>query len=447
MISSRRRPDRTWSPPRSEACRGVSTRHLHLEWVEDGHIIEMTSNTVGEGRTDPARPDHGTFMRRGIVVVALLLGAAVGDRPPSFAAPSTVALRHACRPADHHPPDNGHRTHPHYLHRGRFDPHHPTRSHHLPAWWTGGLSADLVAGLRGPFDQVSIVKGDVVELDQSGGWVIPLDALAIPPNDHAPFDPNGTSTGSELGRHPRTSSARLRKTQVGDTLTLNGTSFVGGRDRPDATVAAAEVVFDQANPNLPSATDRYALVASDLPHNKLQRRIRALYDGPAPLRIRSVQETPWLRHGDAVFPQVFIKQALGEFAYTNRNGSTFDEDSAFVDQNILTPTSRSSARSPATEPSPRCSPAPSTGSRDGLSHLVDPAGSPAAGTPAWSAPSPAHRPDSPVTPRAPPSTSTPPPTNWAPPATRTPAWSRSCRNGASPGWRPDRSRPNALRIR
>jgi hypothetical protein len=60
-----------------------------------------------------------------------------------------------------------------------------------------------------------------------------------------------------------------------------------------------------------------------------------MYDGPAPLRIRTEGETPWLRHGDAVLPQIFIKTALGEFGYSNRSGSEFSPDSAYVDTHII----------------------------------------------------------------------------------------------------------------
>jgi hypothetical protein len=72
-----------------------------------------------------------------------------------------------------------------------------------------------------------------------------------------------------------------------------------------------------------------------LERNEFENMVRDMYDGPAPLRIRSQDETPWMRHGDAVLPQIFIKTALGEFAYSNRSGSEFSQDTAYVAENIV----------------------------------------------------------------------------------------------------------------
>jgi hypothetical protein len=61
-----------------------------------------------------------------------------------------------------------------------------------------------------------------------------------------------------------------------------------------------------------------------------------MHDGPTPLRIRAEGETPWLRHGDAVLPQSFIKLALGEFSYPAGATSQLSQDRSFVSENIIT---------------------------------------------------------------------------------------------------------------
>ncbi|HJU81708.1 MAG TPA: M15 family metallopeptidase [Acidimicrobiia bacterium] len=203
-------------------------------------------------------------------------------------------------------------------------------------WATGGLPRALVDGLAANFEEISIVKADAVELS-SGGRLIPLDALALDPKAHAFYD-----RSAELGRlDPGTvalgeTSARLRDAALGSTLHLDGIDFAVAAFVSDELIGAAEVVFAIEDPLSPVSTDRYALIRSHMARQDLENLVRGLYQGPAPLRIRTEGETPWLRHGDAVLPQVFIKEALGEFSYTDVGGTTFDQDQTFIAKNIVT---------------------------------------------------------------------------------------------------------------
>lgn len=202
-------------------------------------------------------------------------------------------------------------------------------------WSTGGLTPGLTGALAAEYPEASVVKGDVVELEVGNGRLIPLDAVAVEPNDHRPFDP----TESLAQLRPGTvvlgaTSATLREAGPGDFLVIGGKPFEIVGIAPDKTIGAAEVVFAASDPDSPVRTDRFALIATDTPRTTFEGFVRASYDGPAPLRIRAEGETPWLRHGDAVAPQVFIKQALGEFSYTNRSGSAFIQDKEFLDGNI-----------------------------------------------------------------------------------------------------------------
>lgn len=203
-------------------------------------------------------------------------------------------------------------------------------------WATGGLPAGLADGLVGMFEAVSIVRGDAVELETEDDTAIPLDALAIDPESHAPFDPDGALAGLRPGTVALgESSARLRNAAVGDTLTIAGDSYVVAAIAPDGVVSAAEVVFSAADASAPVVIERFALISTDLDRPRFEEEVRALYDGPAPLRIRAEGETPWLRHGDAVLPQVFIKEALGEFSYSGRRGASFIQDPEFIAANIV----------------------------------------------------------------------------------------------------------------
>ncbi len=203
-------------------------------------------------------------------------------------------------------------------------------------WSTGGLTPPLVEGLPGLFPNTSIVYGDVVELDVAGG-VVPLDALAIDPVEHRPFDPADTLSALEPGTVAlSTTSARLRDAEIGATLMLEDRPYRVTAIVPDEVVSAAEVVFHRADPDPLVVTPRFALVATVMPREQIEEMARSLYDGPASLRIRAAGETPWLRHGDAVLPQVYIKEALGEFSYTGLAGAEFRQDQSFRDQNIVT---------------------------------------------------------------------------------------------------------------
>lgn len=204
-------------------------------------------------------------------------------------------------------------------------------------WSTGGLTLELVTGLTGEFDDVSVVQGDAVELDTEDGWVVPLDALAVDTEAHSTFDPTGSLTGLRPGLAVLgETSALFRGAKVGDLLSIGGVGYEVAGVAPDDVIGAAEIVFAQSDATSSVTTDRYALVSSDLDRNEFETVVRAMYDGPAPLRIRSEGESPWLRHGDAVLPQIFIKTALGEFAYSNRSGSEFSQDPEFVETNIVT---------------------------------------------------------------------------------------------------------------
>lgn len=203
-------------------------------------------------------------------------------------------------------------------------------------WATGGLPDGLGRSLEEIFGDVSVVEGDPVELEVDDGSMVPLDALAIDPAAHAPFDRDGVLAALRPGAVVLgESSARLRGAEVGEVLSIGGSGFEVVAIAPDEVVAAAEVVFVKGDESAPVATERFALVATELTRPEFEERVRALYAGPAPLRIRAEGETPWLRHGDAVLPQVFIKQALGEFSYTGRVGISFTQDPEYVAANIV----------------------------------------------------------------------------------------------------------------
>lgn len=270
-------------------------------------------------------------MRRGLQLITLLVGVAVGYVIAVFVTPGVVAPSMTPQP--------GERTAPLSTTTSTVVSS-PTVAVSEPetylVWATGGMTPALVEGLKDRFDDLSIVRGDTVELDAGDEWVVPLDALAIDPDAHRPFDPDGSLDGLTPGMVALgETSASFRDAKVGDEISLGGVVYRVGAIAPDHVIGAAEVVFAATDRTAPVTTDRFALVSSDLERNAFEGIVRGMYDGPAPLRIRSRDETPWLRHGDAVLPQIFIKTALGEFAYSNRSGSEFSQEPAFIKENIV----------------------------------------------------------------------------------------------------------------
>lgn len=227
--------------------------------------------------------------------------------------------------------------------------------HVLLAWTAAGLPQgfpDRVAALP-HVQSTTTVAGGRVDLvashdplgapidDYPDDWVVPLDALAIDPTSYADFVPPADQATIEdlepgsalLG----STSAELRRLDVGDTATLTGghtLRIAGVVD--DAVVGAAELVVarDDAH-RLGISTDRFMLVAHRGERTELEAGIRGA--ATAEVRVRGPGETPWLRHGDAVLPQSLVKARFGEFAYRpGPDGRDVVQDPAWIDEHIVT---------------------------------------------------------------------------------------------------------------
>jgi hypothetical protein len=133
-------------------------------------------------------------------------------------------------------------------------------------------------------------------------------------------------------------SATLRGLRPGGTLTLEGGGeFEVAAVVPDLLVGGAEAavaIGDAGSAGV--AVDRYLLVRHSGERAEIESAVRALLPDGLAVRIRAPGETPVLRHGDAVLPQVSIKETFGEFAYRPGQGRSFDIDPEWVEANIVT---------------------------------------------------------------------------------------------------------------
>jgi D-alanyl-D-alanine carboxypeptidase len=226
----------------------------------------------------------------------------------------------------------------------------------LLAWTSGGLDPGLPAAAAadpevtaasvvaaGTVDLVASYGADGAVVDApAAGWAIPLEAAAIDPATHTAFV-GGPDLVAVAGLGPGqallgTTSAQLRRLGPGGRLTLaGGTTVTVVGVVGDTAIGGAELAVDRATgAALGVSSDRYVLLAHRGDRPGLEQRLRAAVAPDRPVRFRGTGETPFLRHGDAVLPQVLIKQRFGEFAYRPAPGDAFEQDPAWQEENLVT---------------------------------------------------------------------------------------------------------------
>lgn len=228
----------------------------------------------------------------------------------------------------------------------------------LLAWTPGALEPTLAPAARqlAEVDAVSEVASGLTNLvtsrDSDGaqvdhteaGWSIPLDTIAVDPANQAGFASvadratvAGLGPGEALlGR----TSATLRRLDVGGTIAFdNGTSVVVAGIVEDTTIGAAELAVDRATGvTLGVDTLRYLLVAHDGDRAAVETALRRALPPDQGVRFRGLGETPYLRQGDAVLPNVRMKERFGEFAYRppTADEREFEQDPEWRSENLVT---------------------------------------------------------------------------------------------------------------
>lgn len=221
-------------------------------------------------------------------------------------------------------------------------------------WTPGGLPADLAAGIgdMAGVSAVSVVKSDLVDLTASRdalgavidqpapGLVIPVEVASIDSNlaELVPVEWHDTIANvAEDGLLLTESSASVRQLGAGGTLVLKGSDLRVEAVVPDVVLGAAEIVVTNATgESLGVTTPRYLLVAFTGDRADFERQVRALLPSVQAVRIRAPGETPFLRQGDAVLPQVMVKDTFGEFAIREVGGGEFEIDRDWTAANLTT---------------------------------------------------------------------------------------------------------------
>ncbi len=188
--------------------------------------------------------------------------------------------------------------------------------------------------------QTARADGTIVD-GPADGYVIPVEIHAVRPDAHADFVP-GPESGvlRDLADDEvilGSTSAKLRRLDVGDTITFTGGLVVrvaGIVD--DEYVGDAEVVTARADPEVFAAfLDKYAVFWFDGERSDLEAATDEFVGEPVTVRARG--EVVAFRHGDSVRSQVAFKDRFGEFTI-RPNGNGFDQERAWREQNIVTET-------------------------------------------------------------------------------------------------------------
>ena len=218
-------------------------------------------------------------------------------------------------------------------------------------WTPGGLPEGLAAtvGALAGVATVSEVRSDLVLVeavyDSSGaavkttpsGWFLPLEAAAIDGTfaDLAPAPWQGVLADLAQGETVLgTTSAEIRGIGIGATFVTNNGEVRVVAVVPDEVVGATELMVSQEDV-LGVSTPRYLLLSHLGDRAQFEQSVRELVGPNQPVRIRALGETPFLRHGDAVLPQVLIKETFGEFMVRSLSGDgdAFDPEwaEAFIE--------------------------------------------------------------------------------------------------------------------
>lgn len=236
-------------------------------------------------------------------------------------------------------------------------PSQPQRSSKLLlAWSPGGLGPGAEAALeRLPSvrDATTVVAGldwisstraaDGTVLDRPAeGYAIPVETAVIEPDEYARFvSPVDRPAVETLKRGDvlfAATEAELRNGAEGTTVVFQDRKAHVAGTVADETANGYEVMMPGPAPAAWQRGDDFVLVHVKKPSARrvVERTLRArLQDGQV-LRVRAQGETPFLRYGDAVLPQMLIKKAFGEFAARPLATGSIQIQPEWVKRNIKT---------------------------------------------------------------------------------------------------------------
>ena len=171
-----------------------------------------------------------------------------------------------------------------------------------------------------------------------GSYKIPLDVAFIDPDEYARFadERDKDRIRSLSGRRVALSTGAAELRGGHERLKMRTTV---GRFRSIGTVGNSsaqgyEVLVPKPAPRS-SVAFRTVLIEKppDVSRKRVTRKVRKVA-GDKPIEVGTEKEVPFLRHGQLVRPQLFVKKAFGEFAMRPSSGRSISIQHPWAGQNI-----------------------------------------------------------------------------------------------------------------
>lgn len=188
-------------------------------------------------------------------------------------------------------------------------------------------------------EQTRDIGGSIV--DRPGkGFRIPFETAVVEPAEYAHFvSPADRPIVESLRRRDivlAQTAADLRRSGEGTTIAFDAhTKRVAGVVA-DQTSNGYEGLIRGPVPASWARADRFVLVKTRRPaaRERVQETLRSILGPGQVLRVRAQGETPLLRYGDAVLPQMTIKAAFGEFAARPLSTGSIQIQPQWTERNI-----------------------------------------------------------------------------------------------------------------
>lgn len=204
----------------------------------------------------------------------------------------------------------------------------------LLAWAPGGVPPETEGVLektRGVIDATTVEAGlEWIRSSRSGdgtlldripkGMSIPVEVAYVEPGEYAGFVPpaerDAVRTLERGDALLADTETRLRGAGSGLRLKLSSGKLRATGVLSDVAAGGYEIVTTGPLPRAWTQVDRFVLMhlKPGVDRERVRRRIEPLLEEGQLLRVKAQGETPFLRYGDAVLPQLLIKETFGEFA-------------------------------------------------------------------------------------------------------------------------------------
>lgn len=225
----------------------------------------------------------------------------------------------------------------------------------LLAWSPGGIPGGTEKALErldSVIDATTVRAGldwieasrtsDGVVLDRPpAGQAIPFEVAIVDPAEYADYvvpSEREAILALEPGQAVMAQTeSEIRRAGTGLRLKMRGGRAVVTDVVSDATTQGYEALLAGGVPDTWERTDRFVLmrVKDRSAQKAVTALIRERLEPGRVLRIRAQGETPFLRYGDAVLPQLHVKATFGEFSAQPHSNGTITTQPRWRNKNIV----------------------------------------------------------------------------------------------------------------